>query len=57
MNDVVVVSYEMMYKWDPSASQRIRQRVRKYAQPVYKKKIFMIVSVLIATFLNHFPKP
>ncbi|PON93393.1 Cyclin [Trema orientale] len=26
LNDVVVVSYEIMHKWDPSASRRIRQR-------------------------------
>ncbi|KAM6579921.1 hypothetical protein CsatA_003695 [Cannabis sativa] len=26
LNDVVVVSYEMIYKWDPSAPRRIRQK-------------------------------
>lgn len=26
LRDVVIVSYEMMYKWDPSSSRRIRQR-------------------------------
>lgn len=28
LNDVVVVAYELIYKWDPSATKRIRQKVR-----------------------------
>lgn len=27
LRDVVLVAYELIYKWDPSATERIKQRV------------------------------
>lgn len=40
LGDVVVMSYGIMYKWDPSAPQRIRQRRDVY----YKQKELILAG-------------
>lgn len=46
LRDVVLVAYEIIYKWDPSASERIKQREVYYKQ---KELILVAENVLLVT--------
>ncbi|XP_038886314.1 cyclin-T1-3-like [Benincasa hispida] len=47
LNDVVVVAYELIFKWDPSASKRIRQKEIFIKQ---KELILIAERLLLSTF-------
>lgn len=44
LNDLLVVAYKLMYKWDPSAPKRIRQRVKAELAVTY---LFDLSSYLV----------
>ncbi|KAJ0025792.1 hypothetical protein Pint_09008 [Pistacia integerrima] len=52
LGDVVVMSYEIMYKWDPSASQRIRQNREIYMKQ--KELVLRGERLLLATIAYDF---
>lgn len=47
LSDVAIVAYKLMYKWDPSASRRIKQRVWRTLQLLLKGILFPMWRGLI----------
>lgn len=51
LNDVVVVAYEMMNKWDPSASRRIKQ---KNVNMLHARTICNLINLFASALSYHF---
>lgn len=53
LSDVIVVAYKLLFKWDPSASKRIKQKVCKtWLIFFFKKKLISLIVELIVSILQ-----
>ncbi|KAL9234303.1 hypothetical protein vseg_009188 [Gypsophila vaccaria] len=59
LRDVVVVAYELIYKWDPSASEKIRQREVHYKQQklILDAEHLLLVTIAFDMNIQHPFKP
>lgn len=48
LRDVVVVAYEMIYKWDPSAPQRIRRIVSSHKNASLRFYVMLLFAFMLA---------
>ncbi|KAL2504058.1 Cyclin-T1-5 [Abeliophyllum distichum] len=59
LKDIVVMSYKLMYRWDPSASQRIREReiYDKQKELILTGERILLVTVAFDLNIEHPYKP
>ncbi|XP_074263089.1 cyclin-T1-3-like [Silene latifolia] len=59
LRDVVVVAYEIIYKWDPSASEKIRQRevYHKQKELILVAEHLLLVTIAFDMSIQHPFKP
>lgn len=55
LRDVTIVAYEMIYKWDPSASERIRQRevYQKQKELILDAEHLLLVTIAFDICIQH----